>query len=300
MPREKPATPRAPRSVPAPRATQAATPQRPNPWRMWWRRQRQMARPVLVFALGAGGIGMLVAGIMAADPAARLNQLASAFSFGGAGFTVQDIKVEGREYTPREVFEQALAVTEGDSTLSFNPAAARARLEASPWIVSAHVERHLPGTILVRITERRAFAIWQKDGRFQVIDREGHLLQADNIGAFGPLPLVVGNGADTAAAGLIDLLRGVPDLAARVEAAIRVSGRRWNLRLASGADVLLPEGQEAAAIARLAELHAREKLLDRPLASLDMRLPDRLVLRPQPVSAPVTPSPATPARSTRG
>ena len=297
MPREKPATPRAPRNVPAQRATQSATPQRPNPWRMWWRRQRQMARPVLVFALGAGGIGMLVAGIMAADPAARLNQLASAFSFGGTGFTVHDIKVEGREYTPREVFEQALAVTEGDSTLSFNPAAARARLESSPWIVSAHVERHLPGTILVRITERRAFAIWQKDGRFQVIDREGHLLQADNIGAFGPLPLVVGNGADTAAAGLIDLLRGFPDLAARVEAAIRVSGWRWNLRLASGADVLLPEGQEPAAIARLAELHAREKLLDRPLASLDMRLPDRLVLRPQPVSAPVNPSPA---RSTRG
>jgi cell division protein FtsQ len=300
MAREPKAAPRAPRNVPAQRATQAPAPQRPNPWRMWWRRQRQAARPILVFAMGAAGVGLLAAGVMAADPAARLNQLASALTFGGTGFTVNRILVEGREYTPREVFESALNVTEGDSTLAFNPAAARARLEASAWIASAHVERHLPGTILVRITERRAFAIWQKDGRFQVIDREGRVMQADNIGAFGPLPLVVGAGADTAAANLIDLLRNVPDLAARVEAAVRVSERRWNLRLASGADVLLPEGQEAAAIQRLAELHARERLLDRPLAALDMRLPDRLVLRPQPVAAPSSPTPAPPNRSTRG
>jgi cell division protein FtsQ len=65
----------------------------------------------------------------------------------------------------------------------------------------------------------------------------------------------------------------------RVHALVRVSERRWNLRLRNGTDVLLPEGQEAAAITRLAELQAKQGLMDRPLVAIDLRLPDKLVLR---------------------
>ncbi len=61
---------------------------------------------------------------------------------------------------------------------------------------------------------------------------------------------------------------------------VRIHERRWNLRLHNGTDVLLPEGAEAAAILRLAELQREARLLDRPLAAIDLRLPDRLVLRP--------------------
>ena len=67
---------------------------------------------------------------------------------------------------------------------------------------------------------------------------------------------------------------------------MRVGERRWNLRLHSGVDVLLPEGQEAPALNRLAELHQRHALLDRPLVAIDMRLPDRLVLRQPPAPEP--------------
>ena len=65
-------------------------------------------------------------------------------------------------------------------------------------------------------------------------------------------------------------------------AAVRVGERRWNLRLNNGADVLLPEGAEAPAMARLMELHTAQALLDRPVQALDLRLPDRLVVRPLP------------------
>ena len=53
------------------------------------------------------------------------------------------------------------------------------------------------------------------------------------------------------------------------------------LRLRNGADVLLPEGHEIAALDRLMELHKSQALLDRPLAAIDLRLGDRLVLRPR-------------------
>lgn len=296
-------TPRAPMREPVtarPRATKpGAGAQRPSGVKLWLRRQRHLVRPALLGMTGIAACGLIVAGVLASDPAARLRGIASAISGTGIGFTVQEVQVDGREYTPRDIFEAALGVKRGDATLGFSPSEARARLEASAWIESAHVERRLPGTIIVRITERRAFAIWQREGRFSVIDREGRVMQSDNIGAFGPLPLVVGAGANAAAAGMIDLLRAQPSLAGRVEAAVRVSERRWNLRLNGGADILLPEGHEAAAIARLVELQARERLLDRPLAAIDMRLPDRLVVRPQP-SPPAPPATPTPVRSTRG
>jgi cell division protein FtsQ len=53
---------------------------------------------------------------------------------------------------------------------------------------------------------------------------------------------------------------------------------------------MLPEGAEVAALAKLAELQNTQALLDRPLAVVDMRLPDRLVVRPQ--ASPGTPPPA--------
>ncbi|MGH7210925.1 MAG: cell division protein FtsQ/DivIB, partial [Acetobacteraceae bacterium] len=70
-----------------------------------------------------------------------------------------------------------------------------------------------------------------------------------------------------------------PALQARVVAAIRVGERRWNLLLKSGMTVMLPEGHEAVALERLVALDQAHKLLERPLQFVDLRLPDRLVVR---------------------
>jgi len=79
---------------------------------------------------------------------------------------------------------------------------------------------------------------------------------------------------------------------------VRIGERRWNLKLHNGADVLLPEGAEAAAIARLAALQREQQLMDRPLVAIDMRLPDRLVLRQ--VAAPAAPEAPRPTGARRG
>ena len=164
----------------------------------------------------------------------------------------------------------------------------------------ATVERHLPGTIVVQLTERRPFAVWQSNGKFVLIDRAGQVVAEQDpvkdAAAFTVLPLVVGAGAPESAAALLDQLAAQPGLKSRVAAAVRVGERRWNLRLNNGADVLLPEGQEAAAMAKLMELHGTQALLDRPLQTLDLRLPDRLVVRPQP--EPHGPVPSGPRRPT--
>jgi len=214
------------------------------------------------------------------------------------GLRVHDIVIEGRQKTPEALLRAAIGVATGDPILSYSVAEARARIETIRWVQNAVVSRRLPDTILVSLTERRPFAVWQHDGKFVLIDRDGQLVTDSDVGTFsGELPLVVGDGAPAAAAALIDALAAQPEILSRVQAAVRVGERRWNLRLTNGMDVLLPEGAEVQALARLAEMQTAHDLLDRPLQALDLRLPDRMVFRPQPAHG-ADPQPATARKPT--
>ena len=224
---------------------------------------------------------------------------------GRLGLKVEHVVVEGRAMTPEPVLQAAIGVHEGEPLLGFSLEAIRSRVESLTWVQSAAVERRLPGTLVVNLVERRPFAVWQNGGKFVLIDRAGQVVApedpAKDAAAFRVLPLVVGLGAPEHAAELLDALAAQPALHARVVAAVRVGERRWNLRLNTGADVLLPEGHEAAAIGRLAEFQQAQALLDRPVQVLDMRLPDRLVVRPAREAAPGGPQgAATPAAMPAG
>jgi cell division protein FtsQ len=261
---------------------------RPGRLRLWLRRRRGLAKPAALMLLGAGALSAVGLGLYLADPAGRVQSVVeNAAALGeAAGLEVREVILEGRVNAPLELVSAAVGLRRGDPILDFSPSDARARLESIAWVESAHVERRLPGTILVRLTERTPFAIWQHQGRFSIIDRDGRVVTSDTLDAFGPLPLVVGAGAETRGAELYDLLLAHRPILERTLAMVRVGERRWNLRLHNGVDVLLPEGQEAPALNRLAEMHERHALLDRPLVAIDMRLPDRMVLRQPPPPEP--------------
>lgn len=261
---------------------------RPGRLRLWLRRRRGLAKPAALALLGLGAVGLVGLGLYLADPAGRVQALAERAAAIGdaAGLEVREVILEGRANTPFDLVDAAIGVSRGDPILDFSPAEVRARLETIAWVESAHVERRLPGTILVRLQERTPFAIWQHQGRFAIIDRDGKVVTSETLDAFGPLPLVVGAGAERHGAALYDLLLAHRPILERTQAMVRVGERRWNLRLHNGMDVLLPEGQEAPALNRLAEMHERHALLDRPLVAIDMRLPDRMVLRQPPAPEP--------------
>jgi len=269
---------------------------RPGRWQVLLRRQRRMVLPVaaagaLICAIGAG-VSLLHAVGRGANFQERI-----ADATGTLGLRIAHVDVDGRVKTPEVLLNAAIGAIPGAPILAYSVSAARARIESINWVESATVERRLPNTILVRLVERRPFAVWQHDGKFRLIDRDGQVVTDSNVADFASqLPLVVGTGAPQAAAALMDALAAQPDIEKRVTAAVRVGERRWNLRLANGIDVLLPEGAEPQALAKLAELEAQHQLLDRPLQAIDMRLPDRLVFRPQPQTHVADPKDATAAR----
>ena len=267
------------------------------------RRRRRLPRRIkrgalwlLLAITAAGGYGAIIASRMPAGQAAfadATNRVISATAL--FGLVVTDIQVEGRETTDVTTVMAALSAARGAPILAISPARAKEQLEALPWVRSATIERRLPGTLFVKLVERHPLALWQHDRVQQLIDRDGTVIPVDDLSRFAHLPIVVGDDAAPNAARLIDMLAGQSELAARVTAAVRVGGRRWNLRIDDAIDVMLPEDSPESAWSRLAELERTSLLLKRDVQTVDLRLPDRLVLR---VNAPPTPPPAATGKKT--
>lgn len=267
------------------RVTSTAVPtparRRPGPLKRMVRSLRSGLAIVTVVALVSGG-GWTVATGRAAVWWAGFWSDALALT-ADIGFSVQEVVVVGRGVSDRDAIWRALDVERGDPILSFDADAARERIAALPWVASITIERRLPDTLYLTVDERQPMALWQQNGVVRLIDADGIELTQDHLGEFGPLPLVVGFGAETQAADLLAAFDMAPDLAERVTAAVWVGNRRWDLQLDNGVTIHLPEQDTASAIARLQEIEARDGLIDRDIAIIDLRLADRLVVRMMPI-----------------
>jgi len=212
----------------------------------------------------------------------RLMNLASeaALNFSAqAGLRVDNILVTGRKRVSRMALERALLARRGMPIVSFDPYAAKTRLEKLTWIRSVTVERRLPDTLLIDINERRPLALWQLRGRLALIDVDGRVITRWKLKRYWRLPLVVGAGAAKHAAAIIRSIHAYPPLNERVQALVRVSNRRWDIKFKNGVIARLPEKNAARALATLDRLTQREHLLDRDVVTIDLRFKDRLVVR---------------------
>jgi cell division protein FtsQ len=203
------------------------------------------------------------------------------------GFAVKDILVEGRQNADTEVLLGLIHAERGDPIFAFNPTAVRESLEREPWIAQARVERRLPGVIFVSIVERKPFALWQNQNKVKLIDADGVVISdvKKEVARFSSLPLVVGDGAEKKAAGLLDLMKAEPLVLDRMIAAMYVGDRRWDLRLKNSITVRLPEEDMAVALRRLGEAQEKDGLLDKALDTIDLREASRIIIRVKPDAA---------------
>jgi len=74
-------------------------------------------------------------------------------------------------------------------------------------------------------------------------------------------------------------------LADRVSALVRVGDRRWDVLLNDGPTIRLPEQGQEAALQEVVRLEAQAKLLQRDVAIVDLRIPDRITIRLTPDAA---------------
>jgi cell division protein FtsQ len=195
------------------------------------------------------------------------------------GFRIAAISLTGPKEVSREKILATAGVTAHASLLFLDADAARTRLLANPWIADAAVLKLYPDRLQITITERQAFALWQKDGRVSVIAADGTILEPFIEERYLDLPLVVGRGAERQADDFLSIVDRFPDIRCALRASILVAERRWDLILKNGIDVHLPETDVAPALERLVALDREKKLLSRDITAVDLRLPDRVSVR---------------------
>lgn len=195
------------------------------------------------------------------------------------GFGVEQITISGlSQLTEGEVL--AAAGITGRTSLPFLAVAdLRARLEAVPLVKHAEIRKLYPSEMVISLVERDAFALWQKDGELFVVSADGTVIDGMRDPRFAALPLVVGEEANTRVADYVRLLDASGALRSRIRAGMLVSGRRWALKMDNGIDVQLPEQGAVAALSRLAQLEVDGRILAKDVLAIDLRAPDRVVVR---------------------
>jgi len=236
---------------------------------------------------GAAGAALIVAGSVGYGVAAggHLGEIATELRHAcdavsnSAGLRITAIALEGEHEVSRAGILALAGIDDTSSLLCLDAASARSALTRNPWIADATVLKLYPGRLQISVTERAPLALWQKDGRVSVIAADGTVLQGFDGSRFAELPLVVGDGAARPARDFLDVIGRYPLIREATEASVLVAERRWNLRLKSGLEVKLPDTDVEQALQTLVALDRDKKILSRDITVVDLRLPDRVIVR---------------------
>lgn len=106
-------------------------------------------------------------------------------------FEVRSLIFEPTDNVDDDTMRQLLGLEHGTNILALEPEALAEQVAAHPWVAEALVLRHLPDTLEVRITERRAAAVALIDG-FYLIDDEGRPFKRVVGDERGQLPVITG------------------------------------------------------------------------------------------------------------
>lgn len=233
---------------------------------------------------------------------------------------VDHIKVRGASRLSSQDVAGMTRITHGDHLTSADLGAARTRLREDPWIASAQVTRHFPGTVDVRIIEEQPLLEFAgHDGTF-VVSRTGRILaEGDAAGTStrsadepalprveyaGSLIADEGQGGARSHAEMVGkrpagvltdavvLVKRIPaDLLPKVLGVRMTADKNMTLALTDGAEVRFgqPDDIEAKMIAMKAVLS--QVVLD-CLKSIDVREPTRAAVSRGPGCPGVSPEPS--------
>lgn len=258
--------------------------------------QRVGLRPGWALAVSAvvAGLGLAVA----LSTGHRLGHLAGGFEAGIenrlalVGFRLNAVQVEGATRDATADILRASGLRRDQPILAVDLDDLRKRIENVGWVKSARVVRMLPDTLVISIVQRGTAAVWQHNGRTLVVDETGRPIPEADPSKFPDLPLVVGEGANTAASDIIGLVKTRPRLMERLDALVRVDDRRWDIRLKDGGLIQLPATGEDSALIQLDQLDQKARILDLGFARIDLRDPEMVAVRPRDggAAAPVAPT----------
>lgn len=195
------------------------------------------------------------------------------------GLGIDKVTISGISQLREKEILAAAGISPRISLLFLNATEMRDKLEDMPLVKSAAVRKLYPNELVITLTEREPFAVWQVNGDLSIVAEDGTVIDHNVDSRFISLPLVVGENANLHIKEYLALLDAAGPLKSRIRAGTFVAGRRWTLKMENGVDVRLPETGMLEALNRLVALERNERVLEKDILAVDLRMPDRVVVR---------------------
>ncbi len=247
--------------------------------RRWLLLRRRLVMTLAIIVITQLGIGGWV--IYRTGEFGAIGKSVSDYLYGltaDAGFALTHMHIDGVEALSEEEIAHASGLYSGQPMLAISLTKVKGELETMPDIRRVRIERILPDRLHVTVEERKAHALWQHQGEYRYIDRDGTILRHAGAAAGDSLPVLVGEDVPEHAESFLAMIAETPSLRHQVKAAVRVGERRWDVHLQGDELIRLPGDNPWQAWMMLAHLHQQKQLLHKAVSVIDMRLPDRLFI----------------------
>ncbi|MBT8412351.1 MAG: cell division protein FtsQ/DivIB [Octadecabacter sp.] len=260
----------------------------PAPSRWGYRYQRLMLTPGFRKLLRVGVplliVGGLVAGWTARD--ANRQMIADAYSDMKSQiqqrdeFMVKLMAVDGADDALSADIRMVLPLEFPVSSFDLDLEEMRQTVEALPAVADVSLRVRPGGMLQVNVDQRQPVAVFRVPDGLRLIDQDGVLIQSITARADrSDLPLITGDGARDALDEGLELYSVAGPLAPRMRGVVRMGERRWDVILDNGQRILLPANGAVTAFDRVVAINEAQDLLERDVAVVDMRHPDRPTIR---------------------
>ncbi len=260
----------------------------PAPSRLAYRMERMRLSPAYRLALRIGLplvlIGGTVGGYMASDTrrAALFQTVADirAEIEERPEFMVTALAIDGASPAVADDLRAALALRLPQSSFHLDLDALRQTALTLPALRTVAVHVRAGGILQVDVSERVPVALWRNRDGLLLVDAEGATVRPAAFRDDHPtLPLIAGDGASDAVTEALQIIAAAGPLSPRLRGLVRVGLRRWDVVLDRGQRILLPEDAPVQALERAVAMDQAKDVLDRDVAVVDLRVPERLTVR---------------------
>jgi len=203
-----------------------------------------------------------------------------------ARFDVRHVTVTGAKHSSQSDIDLVARSFRGANLFQMNIESVQAELRRLPWVDSVAIEKKLPDTLLIRLTEREAVALVRKGNDFHYVDAAGVV--------FAPLSLAVGDaelpiisraGTSEVARCVAFLLRvkkSDPALYSRIsEVAPVAPAGLMVIDRVIGAPVFMQEEDAISKWRRFYQIYQAENLTRASIEYADLRFAKRIVMKPK-------------------
>lgn len=142
------------------------------------------------------------------------------------------------------------------------------------------IRKVFPSKILLNVSYKIPVAVWNDLGKFYFITEDGNPINITQHNGLDKFIFISGMGAPKHIPELISFISNDQEVYEKVDKAIWVSDRRWDVIFATGARILLPEENPSTAWNKFVSLQkGHPDFVDWKFKVVDFRVPNKIYVR---------------------